>query len=356
MNNFNSVVPAIASSGSAHAIVHQHGTTPTQIYFRPLDASGVPTGNEIMVSDAPMPSTQQPQSNAVVTWGPANGEWAVLWNNNDPMNGNNSRVFFRRVSAAGVALGSPIQIAPTPPITTPTGIERTGGQIFFWNPGSNSYVAGWAETSPDRNVIGFITKDGVLTSKGIAVTAPTARDLAIAYRSGVGYGVTWAEFPGAFDTWTVSFGRTDLSGNAIAGSRIILNSPGSLPSSAGVAWTGTDWLVTWAEAPSSTSTIQHIWTARIDASGVLVPARAGPSPAPAPRTGLLTWSGTAARRRSPSFATETTDGSSSSSEGARPGCRYFAAGGGGGGGAQSPSTAWDCRRAGRWPSSLPLYQ
>ena len=264
LNAGNSI---IASSGSGYGVVYTRGLSPTQVYFRPLDANAAPTGSEVKVSEAPEPS-QEGQYNPFVAWGPANGEWAVIWNNPDPANGNNYRAFFRRISAAGVALGSGIQVG-----AAISSITRSGGQVFFWN--GSSYVAGWGKNS-SGSVIVFISKDGVVTGQGTAIGGATARDLAIAHRPGVGYGITYGEFPGGPSTWTVSFARTDLNGNPIAGSQIPLNTPGTIPQPAGVVWTGTDWLVMWNEGPASGPPAATIWTARIDAAGTLEPGSRRP--------------------------------------------------------------------------------
>jgi hypothetical protein len=249
----------IASSGTGYAVAYTRGLSPTQVYFRPLDSNLAPAANELMVSEG-----SDAGYNPNVAAGP--GEWAVLWNN--PGANGAYRAYFRRINAAGAALGSGIQVG-----AATASITRSGGQVFFWNAAISRYVAGWQESA--GSVIAFISQDGLTVTKGMAAAGTSARDLSIAFRAGVGYGITYGEFPGSPDTWTVSFARTDLSGNAIAGSKITLNTPGTIPASAGVVWTGTDWLVMWAEGPTGT-TATAIWTARIDAAGTLEPGSRRP--------------------------------------------------------------------------------
>jgi hypothetical protein len=254
--SFGSGPSAIAFSGSGYGVVYSHGTTPSQIFFRPLNASGVPTGSESMVSEAPMPGTFG-QNTASIAWGTGNGgEWGVIWNGFD---GNNSVVMFRRVSAAGAALASSTAVGPGG-----SGMEYAGGPLILWN--GTSYVTTWEEGGGVR--VAFITKDGAFSSKGAGIA--TSRDASIAYRTGVEYGLVWIETSGSFENWVLAFGRADTAGNLINGSRVPLNTAGTFPQYGGVAWTGTNWVVTWSEGPVS-GMPRHIWTARIDVNGALVP-------------------------------------------------------------------------------------
>jgi hypothetical protein len=255
MNGQNVGPSAIAFSGSGHGVVYTYGTFPSEVYFRPLNASGTPTGSEIVVSQAPMPG--QGQNTASIAWGPTNGEWGVIWNDS-----GSNKVTFRRVSAAGAAVGSPTAVSPASAFTS-----HAGGPVLIWN--GTSYATTWLEGTAD--IVAFISKDGTFVSKGTATPAgtPTGLSPALAHRPGVGYGVVWIESPGAPEARVLAFGRTDTAGNAIAGSRVVLNTPGMVSQDGGVAWTGTDWVVTWVEGPNSAPP-QHVWTARIDANGALV--------------------------------------------------------------------------------------
>jgi hypothetical protein len=158
-------------------------------------------------------------------------------------------------------LGSGVQVSTVGVLAD---IGAAAGPQFIWN--GSGYVGAWPEGG--AGLITFISKDGVATGHGV-VTASGARDLSIAYRSGVEYGVTWGDFGGSQSTWAINFGRADLSGNLVNGSKVQLSTPGALPTQSGVAWTGSDWLAVWAELPTPQATKQQIWMARIATTGAI---------------------------------------------------------------------------------------
>ncbi len=93
--------PSLAWKGSGYGLawVDEREGNP-EVYFRELTAAGAPTGTDVAVS-----SSNGPSLNPVIAWN-GNG-FAVAW---DDVKGSNRDIYFRRLDASGSPLGQEVRV------------------------------------------------------------------------------------------------------------------------------------------------------------------------------------------------------------------------------------------------------
>lgn len=242
--------PHLVWNGAGYGLVYSHDVvvTPVQreIRFVRLDAQGVPVSG----SDVPVSSTVPGQDNPAVAWNPLDAEYGVTW-----LSTSARQVMFQRRSSAGVAQGATVQLSGAA-----SGYDHSAGTPLIFD--GRFWAVTWTEGS--SLMLARLDRSGAIASNAPVVAAAAATP-SLAF-NGSEYAFAFAA---TAPSYVATFARATATGAPIAGSVVTLGTAGRYSDWAAVAWTGSDWLVTWNEA--APATFGNTWTARIGPGGALVP-------------------------------------------------------------------------------------
>jgi hypothetical protein len=243
------------------------------VYFLRLDATGAALGSEVRVSLA-----GQPAIDPSVVW--TGAEYGIAWQ--DGRNTGNEEIYFARFSAAGVKIGSDVRVT-----------NNAGASIapfLVWN--GAGYALAWSDMRDGNYEIYFarLSAAGVKIGSDVRVTSDNSSDSgapSLVWNGSV-YGVAWND--NRDGNYEIYFARLDGSGSKLTppGDVRVTNAANS-SSNPSMVWAGGQYGLAWEDLRSGK---WEVYFRKLDAVGgfasaeVKVTADAGAARFPSPA-----WSG-----------------------------------------------------------------
>ena len=194
-------------------------------------------------------------------WNSTASEFGVLYADEGTLmsGGNQRRMYFQRVDAAGAKVGAAQKVSPA---ALNDGTGDYGHLVW----GGGNWGAAWTEI---RNGVGPHTYFSRLTSSGAPQPVDTQVSVGAAYgvqprvaSSGTNYGVVYTDSRSMPPRSDLYFERFDSVGTGAATARAITASGKAV--SADVVWTGSNWAVVFDDTRSG---IRRLYYLKLDVDG-----------------------------------------------------------------------------------------
>jgi len=216
----------------------------TEVYFARLDAAGVPIGSAVRVTD-----DAANQEGVAIAW--TGTEYGLTWYD---LRDGNYELYFARMDGAGAKIGGDVRV------TNDAG--RSWGQTMASN--GSGYAVTWWENRDGNDEIYFALLDaaGAKTTADVRVTSDSASSNSPdVVWTGSGYGIAWSDSRDGNSE--IYFAQMDAAGDKVGGDVRVTTATGSsgLPS---IVWNGTGYAVGWEDTRSGA---QELYVARLDAAG-----------------------------------------------------------------------------------------
>ena len=232
--------------------VDASGGSLVQIYFARLDANGDKIGNEVKVS-----STTGAAFRPALAW--TGTHFGVTWN--DSRDGN-QEIYFGRLDANGAVVGGDVRVT-----------NATGNSLFsgLAAAGSTGYGAVWVDTRDGNDEI-YLSRLTIAGAPGPAVrltTTPTGSYSTQIVWNGTGFAAVWVEGNGsdAMPRADVVFARLDDSGARIGADLAVRSGVDGLADLTAMVWTGSEYGIAWRD-PRSGGAAGEVYFSRVSAAGV----------------------------------------------------------------------------------------
>ena len=220
-----------------------------EIYFARITAAGVKLGSDVRITNAAGDS-QEPS----LVW--TNYEYGVSWK--DTRDGN-EEIYFARISAAGAKLGSDVRIT--------NAINDSRNPSLVWNWTGSEYGVSWHDQRDSVYEIYFarISASGNKIGADVRITyAANWSYVPSLVWTGSEYGVSWTD--ARDDGGDTYFARISGAGTKI-GSDVRITNDANESHYPSLAWTNSEYGVSWHDNRDGN---WEIYFARISAAGVKV--------------------------------------------------------------------------------------
>jgi hypothetical protein len=264
-----------AADGAGYLVVWEDDRNATtrgsDIYGRPLSATGVPAGPEVRLSG---PNALTDEFDPGLAW---NGsEFLVVWEDRRKMSTRGSEIYGRRLSATGVPAGPDFRVSglgATGDEYTPAVAWNGTEYLVVWQDGRHIYTRG-------QDLYGRrVSAAGIPIGGDFRISGPGAtlseEDPALAW-SGSGYLVVWADYRNLATRGGDVFGQLLAADGSLQGSNFRISGFAAIGTDRepAVAWSGwaSAFLVAWDDGRLTATRGSDIYARRVSAAGAPIGA------------------------------------------------------------------------------------
>jgi hypothetical protein len=230
--------PSLAWSGNEYGVSwHDTRDGNREIYFRRISGLGVPLDTDVRITNAVGDSWDS----SLVSTGT---EYAVSWDDNRD---GNREIYFRRISGAGVPIGSEVRVTNS--------VGTSSVPSLVWD--GSEYGVSWLDNRDGNYQIYFalISNSGALIATDIRITNSSSNSM---YPSLVWaereYGVAWQDDRDG--NTEIYFNRISELGALITSDLRVTNDIGTSEVPA-IVWTGNGYGISWLDNRSGNSEIYY---------------------------------------------------------------------------------------------------
>jgi hypothetical protein len=227
--------PDLVWTGTEYAMAWEDGRAGTNrqdIYFQRFDRNGTKLGGEVRVTTDPAR-----QSAPILKW---NGRgFALVWT--DYRLSGNRDIYFRRLAADGSLVGNEVRV-------TTDGADQAWPDLA-WNDVDREWAIVWSDARSGNNEIQFVRYDDQGTRQGAEVRLTTANGYS-GYPSidwnGFQYGVTWQDERAAANKPAIYFAQVSATG-VKNGSELLISSGSGAAEFTTALWNGSTFAFCWRD-------------------------------------------------------------------------------------------------------------
>ena len=227
--------PDLVWTGTNYAMAWEDsraGANKQDLYFMRFDRAGARIGSEVKVTTDPLR-----QSSPILKWNGAH--FALVWT--DYRNANNREIYFRLLNADGSLQGGEVRVTNDP--------ADSAWPDLAWNPLDREWAIVWHDARPGNAEIYLARYDDTGTRQSPDTrlsTAPNFSGYASIDWNGFEYGVTWQDERLAVGVPAIYFAQVSATG-VKNGSEFKISSGSGSASFTTALWNGTAFAFCWRD-------------------------------------------------------------------------------------------------------------
>ncbi len=231
----NSDWPDLVWTGTTYALAYEDlriTASKADLYFQRFDRNGTRLGGEVRVT-----TNTERQSSPILKW---NGtSFGLVWT--DYRNAGNREIYFRRLAADGTPVGNEVRVTNDP--------ADSSWADMSWNEVDREWAIVWSDTRAGNAEIYFVRYDDQGTRQGPDTRLTTATGLS-GYPSidwnGFQYGVSWQDERLAAGMPAIYFAQVSATG-VKNGAEVKLSTGSGSSSFTTALWNGTTFAFCWRD-------------------------------------------------------------------------------------------------------------